>query len=304
MYNVGARGVAPAQQMSNAPLSVRSPRPLGSTSSLGGATSAYAAAKQNASGYNYPDTPYAQYNSAQYGQYGQYSQYPKYPATTGGPYGPMMPKPKNEMAVRHHQAMPTESSLLGRDSGGQDTKSYGDQNRQHFVGSQNSPHYPNGGLEQSRVDQYSNDNVVNRGQNGDSHPMTATETPPARPSLPEETGFNESPPPPPPNTSTHPLYNKQADTRYVSQGAGGKHAALRQTIRRDVHCAILKITVKKNSFRYTASMQDPPRGSYYPAGGIGAMQQPRQYQYSATNPWQREEREKVIKTSGDNREER
>lgn len=41
-------------------------------------------------------------------------------------------------------------------------------------------------------------------------------------------------------------------------------------------------------------MQDPPRGSYYPAGGINAMQQPRQYQYSATNPWQREEREKVI----------
>jgi len=46
--------------------------------------------------------------------------------------------------------------------------------------------------------------------------------------------------------------------------------------------------------RYTASMQDPPRGSYYPVGGISAMQQPRQYQYSATNPWQREEREKVI----------
>lgn len=43
-------------------------------------------------------------------------------------------------------------------------------------------------------------------------------------------------------------------------------------------------------------MQDPPRGTYYPAGGIGAMQQPRQYQYSATNPWQREEREKVIKS--------
>ena len=41
-------------------------------------------------------------------------------------------------------------------------------------------------------------------------------------------------------------------------------------------------------------MQDPPRGSYYPVGGISAMQQPRQYQYSATNPWQREEREKVI----------
>lgn len=42
-------------------------------------------------------------------------------------------------------------------------------------------------------------------------------------------------------------------------------------------------------------MQDPPRGGYYPAGGINALQQPRQYQYSATNPWQREEREKVIK---------
>jgi len=42
-------------------------------------------------------------------------------------------------------------------------------------------------------------------------------------------------------------------------------------------------------------MHDPPRGSYYPAGGISTMQQPRQYQYSATNPWQREEREKVMR---------
>lgn len=41
-------------------------------------------------------------------------------------------------------------------------------------------------------------------------------------------------------------------------------------------------------------MQDPPRGGYYPAnGGTGTALQPRQYQYSATNPWQREEREKV-----------
>ncbi|KYM83311.1 Afadin [Atta colombica] len=103
-----------------------------------------------------------------------------------------------------------------------------------------------------RVDQYENDNV-NRAQNGDGH---STEVPPTRPALPPEDTFsNESPPPPPPSTSTHPLY-KQAD------------------------------------MRYTASMQDPPRGSYYPVGGISAMQQPRQYQYSATNPWQREEREK------------
>lgn len=41
-------------------------------------------------------------------------------------------------------------------------------------------------------------------------------------------------------------------------------------------------------------MQDPPRGGYYPANGTaGTALQPRQYQYSATNPWQREEREKV-----------
>lgn len=41
-------------------------------------------------------------------------------------------------------------------------------------------------------------------------------------------------------------------------------------------------------------MQDPPRGGYYPANGMaGTMLQPRQYQYSATNPWQREEKEKV-----------
>lgn len=50
--------------------------------------------------------------------------------------------------------------------------------------------------------------------------------------------------------------------------------------------------------RYTASMQDPPRGGYYPANGTaGTMLQPRQYQYSATNPWQREEKEKVRKIS-------
>ncbi|XP_025158931.1 uncharacterized protein LOC105186790 isoform X3 [Harpegnathos saltator] len=250
MYNIGARGAAPSQQLSNT-LNVRSPRPLGSTSNLG-TTSSYTAARQNVPGYNYPDNQYPQYNSTQYSQYGQYNQYPKHPAA-GGQYGPMMPKPKNEGTIRGHQTIPNEN-LLGRDSGSQDAKSYIDPNR-HFAGSQNSPHYPNGNLEQ-RVDQYANDNVVSRAQNGEGHSMTTTDTPPTRPALPEESSYSESPPPPPPNTSTHPLYNKQADTRY------------------------------------TASMQDPPRGSYYPAGGIGTMQQPRQYQYSATNPWQREEREK------------
>lgn len=37
-------------------------------------------------------------------------------------------------------------------------------------------------------------------------------------------------------------------------------------------------------------MQDPPRGGYYPASA--ASQQARQFQYNATNPWQREEKEK------------
>ncbi|XP_018300950.1 uncharacterized protein cno [Mycetomoellerius zeteki] len=239
MYNIGTRmAVPPAQQVSN----LRSPRPLGSTSSLG-TTSNYVA-RQNAPSYNYPDVQYTQYNSTQYGQYGQYNPN-RYPVI-GSQFGPMMmPKSKNETIARDHQSL--NENLLGRDSSSQEAKSYAEQNR-HFAGSQNNPHYPNGNLEH-RVDQYGNDN---RAQNGDGH---STEVPPTRPALPSEDTFSESPPPPPPSTSTHPLY-KQADTRY------------------------------------TASMQDPPRGSYYPVGGISAMQQPRQYQYSATNPWQREEREK------------
>ncbi|KMQ96158.1 afadin-like isoform x10 protein [Lasius niger] len=256
MYNIGSRVAAPPAQQgvsSNSLMNVRSPRtPLGSTSSLG--TNSGYVARQNAPGYNYPDTQYTQYNSTQYGQYNQYpNRYP--PVTAGGQYGgPMMPKPKNEAAmVRAHHSMPNENLLGTRDSNSQEARLYAEQNR-HFVASQNSSIYPNGNLEQ-RVDQYTNDGIANRAQNGEGHSMTTSETLPTRPTLLSDNTFNESPPPPPPSTSTHPLY-KQADTRY------------------------------------TASMQDPPRGSYYPAGGINAMQQPRQYQYSATNPWQREEREK------------
>jgi len=200
MYNIGARAVPPAQQVNT--LNVRSPRPLGSTSSL--STSNYTA-RQNAPGYNYPDAQYAQYNSAQYSQYNQYPN--RYPVI-GGQYGPM--KPKNEAIARNHQPMPNEN-LLSRDSSSQETKSYAEQSR-HFASSQSNPHYPNGNLEQ-RVDQYGNDNVVNRAQNGEGHSMT--EAPPTRPALPSE-DFSESPPPPPPSTSTHPLY-KQADTRYASR---------------------------------------------------------------------------------------
>nr|XP_012220775.1 PREDICTED: afadin isoform X9 [Linepithema humile] len=253
MYNVGARGVAPATQQAppNA-LSVALPKPsLGSTSNLGVA-SGYAA-RQNAPGYNYTDIQHVQHNNAQYNQYGQYNQYPNRYPVSGGQYGSMLLKPKNEAVIRGHQSMPHESPLGKDQHNQQEAKASAEQSR-HFAGSQNSPHYPNGSLEQ-RVDQYTNDGMINRAQNGESNPAATSEVPPTRPTLPSEE-FNESPPPPPPDTSTHPLYNKQADMRYM------------------------------------ASMQDPPRGSYYPAGGISAMQQPRQYQYSATNPWQREEREK------------
>nr|CAD7456874.1 unnamed protein product [Timema tahoe] len=47
---------------------------------------------------------------------------------------------------------------------------------------------------------------------------------------------------------------------------------------------------------YTASMGEPPKGTYYPASTPqgSANQQPiRPYQFNATNPWEREEREKV-----------
>lgn len=210
MYNMGTRVAAPpAQQASNTMMNVRSPRtPLGSTSSLG--TNPGYVARQNAP-YNYPDTQYTQYNSTQYGQYNQYSN--RNPVSAGGQYGPMMPKPKNEAPiVRGHHPMPNENLLGARDSSNQEARSYAEQNR-HFIGSQSSSIYPNGNLEQ-RVDQYTNDGVVNRPQNGEGHSMTTSENVPTRPVLPSENTFNESPPPPPPSTSTHPLY-KQADTRCV-----------------------------------------------------------------------------------------
>jgi hypothetical protein len=48
--------------------------------------------------------------------------------------------------------------------------------------------------------------------------------------------------------------------------------------------------------RYTASMGEPPRGTYYPASPGTGNQPPRHYQFNATNPWEREEREKVLKS--------
>ncbi|XP_073971174.1 adherens junction formation factor afadin isoform X13 [Rhodnius prolixus] len=75
--------------------------------------------------------------------------------------------------------------------------------------------------------------------------------------MPQQSDYSESPPPPPPPpTSTHPLY--QPALRLDS--------------------------------RYSASVGDPPRGSYYPASP--GTQQSRQYYYVGSNPWQREERER------------
>ncbi|XP_076386957.1 adherens junction formation factor afadin isoform X12 [Megachile rotundata] len=141
---------------------------------------------------------------------------------------------------------------FGREQSCQDIdKSYSDQTHRLTVGSQ---YYLNGNSD-VRNDHYNAENSMNRSQFASEVNSLNTDVTPMRPALPEE-GYTESPPPPPPNTSTHPLYSKQSDSRY------------------------------------TASMQDPPRGGYYPANGMGTGLQPRQYQYSATNPWQREEKEK------------
>ncbi|XP_044596126.1 afadin isoform X3 [Cotesia glomerata] len=69
-----------------------------------------------------------------------------------------------------------------------------------------------------------------------------------------EKEYKERHPPPPLNTSTHPFNMKQIDSRYTSGG------------------------------------QEVPKGSYYST--TNSSQQNRQHQYNATNPWQREEREK------------
>lgn len=71
--------------------------------------------------------------------------------------------------------------------------------------------------------------------------------------VPEE--YRETPPPPPPPVNTHPLLQK---------------------------------TLSPDN-RYQASMGEAPRGGYYPTGQADR----RQYPYTGTNPWDREEKEKV-----------
>ncbi|GLG95429.1 Putative actin filament-binding protein afadin [Gryllus bimaculatus] len=86
----------------------------------------------------------------------------------------------------------------------------------------------------------------------------------------EDVGYRDSPPPPPPPTSTHPLYQTQPPSKQIP-------------------------ATGHQDNRYTASMGEPPRGSYYTSNpsGSGNSSQPRQFQFNATNPWEREEREKA-----------
>ncbi|XP_015600405.1 afadin isoform X4 [Cephus cinctus] len=231
-YNVRPMG---ANQAAN---TIRPTRPIGSTPNLGPNSPTYNA-RQMGPNYGYTES-----------QYSQYGQFGKHPQPTPGPNQyPMGPKGKNEPIRGHGTGLEP-----GRDFGPQDARQLMD-TRQMLEQSrqfpQNGSQYSNGGASDPRNGQYPNDNL--KSQNGSEVHQGNPENPPARPILPEDV-CRESPPPPPPNTSTHPLYSKQPDSRY------------------------------------TASMQDPPRGGYYTAPG--PTQQPRQYQYSATNPWQREEREK------------
>lgn len=232
--NLGPTGTASGITTGPTPISTPTPTPT-PTSNV---------TRPSGPAYGYPDTQYGGYS----GQYSKHHQSPgsaQYGVQAGNQTIAQYGKVKAEPVPR---GQPLE---YGRDNMAQDTgRSYADQSR-HFPGAQAAQYYPNGNLD-SRNGQYStnSDNMTGRTEQGLAGAAGGSGS-----ALTEER-FRESPPPPPPNTSTHPLYNKQTDSRY------------------------------------TASMQDPPRGGYYPAGGTGTVQQPRQYQYSATNPWQREEREK------------
>ncbi|XP_048505852.1 afadin isoform X11 [Athalia rosae] len=240
-YRQNAYNVRPltAAQAAN---STRPSRPIGSTPNLGPTSPTYNT-RQSGQNFSYPD--------GQYGQYGQFNkqQQPPY----AGQYS-TAPKAKNDAIRGSNGIVLDPRQFVPQDQNRQvldPNRQFVEQNRQ-FPSSQNSPQYSNGSSD-PRNGQYSSEQVTNRIQNGDGSIQGNVDNLSSRPHLPEDT-YRESPPPPPPNTSTHPLYSKQPDSRYA------------------------------------ASMGEPPRGSYYPA--TGPTQQPRQYQYSATNPWQREEREK------------
>ncbi|XP_071440496.1 uncharacterized protein [Hetaerina americana] len=93
---------------------------------------------------------------------------------------------------------------------------------------------------------------------------------PLRPPPPEDVYRDSPPPPPPPPTSTHPLYQG------VPKGSTATTAASSEL---------------NNEGRYNASAGDPPKGSFYPTSTSSQSHQ-RQFPYAATNPWDREEKEK------------
>lgn len=177
-----------------------------------------------------------------------------------------------------------------------------DQNQRQYMGAQpQNGQYSTNGPQVER--QYSHDGMIShRNQNGND--ANIQDGAPNRGLIAEE-GYRESPPPPL-NTSTHPLYNKQTtDSRFVNYF----HFVFAFFLLFSKSCIVSRsnrVIVESKRFsnskdylfeiiyihnRYTASMQDPPRGGYYP---VGTTQQPRQYQFNASNPWQREEREKVM----------
>nr|XP_024215475.1 afadin isoform X1 [Halyomorpha halys] len=109
------------------------------------------------------------------------------------------------------------------------------------------------------------------------------------------------PPPPPPPTSTHPLYQTHQpppQMRSEIRPAEVRSDVVRTDLRTEVRSSEIRSDIRsdtrndvRSDMRYAASVGEPPRGSYY-TPSAGSQPPSRQYYYQASNPWQREEREK------------
>lgn len=181
-YNVQtARSVTTAQTTNT----IRPPRPAGSTPNLGPNSPSYNS-RQALPNYPYTDP---QFNQSQYGQFNKQQQQQQHQMQIANQYA-VMPK-KGDPARTGQMTID-----LMKDYGSDANRLIMEHNRQ--FGAQ----YSNGPADMKNGMQNGNEDINN-------------DTLPARPVLPED-GYRESPPPPPPNTSTHPLYNKPTDARYVS----------------------------------------------------------------------------------------
>lgn len=179
--------------------STRPSRPIGSTPNLGPTSPTYNT-RQSGQNFNYPD-----------GQYGQYGQFNKHQQPYAGQYA-TAPKAKNDSIRGGNGLVLDPRQFTSQDQNRQvldPSRQFAEQNRQ-FTNAQNSPQYSNGSSD-PRNSQYQ-EQVTSRMQNGDGNAQGNVESIPSRPHLPED-AYRESPPPPPPNTSTHPLYSKQPDSR-------------------------------------------------------------------------------------------